>query len=156
MESRGGYNTGGPVSLSGLAEKVLMKLLLILPRYLWAFPATMLGLFFVPLAGLSGGSIRLVQGALEIQGGLVTLFLRKGLLVLGPAAAMTLGHVILGCDQGCLDHSRAHEHVHVRQYERWGPLMLPLYLVFSAIQYLRGLDPYLDNPFEREAFRRAG
>jgi hypothetical protein len=132
-----------------------MKLLLVFVRYGWAFPATFFGLFFVPLAGFSGGTIRWVEGALEIQGGLVTLFLRKG-LPLGPAAAMTLGHVILGCDQGCLDHSRAHEHVHVRQYERWGPLMLPLYLTFSAVQYLRGLDPYLDNPFEREAFTRAG
>jgi hypothetical protein len=130
-----------------------MKRLLVLPRYLWAFPATLLGLFFVPLARFSGGTVRPVQGVLEIEGGLVATFLRKGLPLLSPPAAMTLGHVIIARDQGCLDYSRRHEHVHVRQYERWGPLMIPLYLISSAVQYLRGLDPYFDNPFEREAFK---
>jgi len=128
--------------------------LLRLLRYLWALPATLLGLVFVPLAWLSGGTVRPVQGVLEIQGGLAAAFLRRG-LPLGPAAAMTLGHVILACDQRCLDRSRRHEHVHVRQYERWGPLMLPLYLAASGVLYLRGLDPYRDNPFEREAFGQA-
>jgi hypothetical protein len=65
---------------------------------------------------------------------------------------MTLGHVILGRDVACLDHSRRHEQVHVRQYERWGPLFLPLYLAASLVACCRGLDPYVDNPFEREAF----
>jgi len=119
---------------------------------LWAFPATLLGLFFVPLAWLSGGRVTLVHGVVEIQGGFVRFFLRRGLLLFGPAAAMTLGHVILGRDQSCLDRSRNHEHVHVRQYERWGPLMLPLYLIAGVVLFFRGLDPYLDNPFEREAF----
>jgi len=129
-----------------------MAAVIVLWRYIWAFPATLLGLLFVLLAWLSGGKVTLVQGAIEIHGGFVRFFLRRGLLFLGPAAAMTLGHVILGRDQGCLDRSRAHEHVHVRQYERWGPLMLPLYLLAGAVLFFRGLDPYLDNPFEREAF----
>jgi hypothetical protein len=30
--------------------------------------------------------------------------------------------------------------------------MLPLYLAASGVLYLRGLDPYLDNQFERVAF----
>jgi hypothetical protein len=123
-------------------------------RYLWAFPATLLGLIFVPLAWLSGGRVSLVRGAIEIQGGFVRFFLRRGLWVFGPAAAMTLGHVILGRDQDCLDRCRNHEHVHIRQYERWGPLMLPLYLIAGAVLFVRGRDPYLDNPFEREAFEQ--
>jgi hypothetical protein len=65
---------------------------------------------------------------------------------------MTLGHVILARDQDCLDTSRDHEHVHVRQYERWGPLMIPLYLTASLVLWCRGYDAYLDNPFEREAY----
>jgi hypothetical protein len=121
-------------------------------RYLWAFPATLLGLVFVPLAWLSGGRVSVVRGVIEIQGGFVRFFLHRGLLLFGPAAAMTLGHVILGRDQDCLNRSRNHEHVHVRQYERWGPLMLPMYLIAGAVLFCRGLDPYLDNPFEREAF----
>ena len=46
--------------------------------------------------------------------------------------------------------------MHVRQYERWGPLMLPLYLLASGLAWCRGFDPYLDNPFEREAFEQGG
>ena len=121
-------------------------------RYLWAFAATLLGLLFVPLAWLAGGKVSLVQGAVEIHGGLVRVLLRRRLPGVGSAAAMTFGHVILARDQDCLNRSRRHEHVHVRQYERWGPLMLPIYLITSGVLYLRGLDPYLDNPFEQEAF----
>jgi hypothetical protein len=123
-------------------------------KYLWAFPATILGLVFVPLAWMGGGRVKIVRGAVEIHGGLATRFLRGGVPFFGSAAAMTLGHVILGCDQECLDQTRDHEHVHVRQYERWGPLMLPIYLTSSLVLYLRGRDPYLDNPFEREAYDR--
>jgi hypothetical protein len=121
-------------------------------RYLWASPATLLGLPFLPLAWVSGGGWQVVQGVLEIHGGLVARFLRRGLPWVGPGAAMTLGHVILGQNRACLDHSRRHEHVHVRQFERWGPLMIPLYLLASLIAWRRGYDPYLDNPFEREAY----
>lgn len=121
-------------------------------KYLWAFPATLLGLIFVPFAWFSGGKVRIVRGAVEVHGGLPARFLRSGVPFFGSAAAMTLGHVILGRDQFCLDRSRDHEHVHVRQYERWGPFMLPVYLVASLVLYIRGRDPYLENPFEREAY----
>ena len=120
--------------------------------YLWASPVTAIGLLFVPLAWLSGGGAWVVCGAIEVHGGLVAALLRRGLPVLGPPAAMTLGHVILGRDRSCLDYSRRHEHVHVRQYERWGLLLVPVYLIASCVLYTQGLDPYLDNPFEREAF----
>lgn len=123
--------------------------------YLWVAPITLAALLFAPLAWLSGGGVQVLRGAIEIHGGLVSLFLRRGLFAFGPAAAMTLGHVILGCDRACLDRTRDHEHVHVRQYERWGILFLPLYLTASAVLYLRGQDPYRDNPFEREAFAAA-
>jgi hypothetical protein len=65
---------------------------------------------------------------------------------------MTLGHTILGRDRESLEVSREHEHVHVRQYERWGPLFIPAYLGSSAWMWLRGRDAYRDNPFEVEAF----
>jgi hypothetical protein len=122
-------------------------------RYAWAFPATAFGLPLVFLALLSGGRATVVQGVIEAHGGLVATLLRRWLLI--PAAAMTLGHVIVGRDATCLEQSRRHEHVHVRQYERWGPLMLPIYLTASLVLYVRGLDPYLDNPFEREAFEQS-
>ncbi len=124
-------------------------------RYLWALPATCLGLLFVPIALVSGGTVAVVLGVIEIQGGLVGALLRLRLPGVGSAAAMTLGHVILARDQECLDRSRVHEHVHVRQYERWGPFMLPAYFLMSGILYMRGRNPYLDNPFEREAYERS-
>ncbi|MGL5096793.1 MAG: hypothetical protein ACRDD1_14455, partial [Planctomycetia bacterium] len=68
------------------------------------------------------------------------------------AAALTLGHVVLGRDRARLDATRAHEAVHVRQYETWGPFFIPLYLGLSAVLYLRGRDAYRENPFEREAY----
>jgi hypothetical protein len=123
--------------------------------YLWAAPATLLGLLAVAIACLTGGSARIVRGVLEVHGGFATAFLRRGLPFVGSGAAMTLGHVILGQDLRCLEGSREHEHVHVRQYERWGPFFLPAYLSASVMLWLRGRDPYYDNPFEREAYEQA-
>lgn len=119
--------------------------------YLWALPATLLGLTFLPLAWISGGKVRVVDGVIEIYGGLVTLFLQHGMLVIASAGAMTLGHIVLGQDESLLVSCRRHERAHVAQYERWGPLMIPLYLLFSAGARLRGRHSYWDNRFEREA-----
>lgn len=123
--------------------------------YLWVAPASLLGLSLVPIAWLQGGKVAVVEGIVEVHGGIITWFLNRGLPWAGPAAAMTLGHVVWGADQHCLDSSRAHERVHVDQYERWGPLMLPLYLGYSLVLAIRGFDPYFDNPFEQEAYERA-
>ena len=123
--------------------------------YIWAAPATLLGLLVVAIACLTGGSARVIRGVLEVHGGFATSFLRRGLPFVGSGAAMTLGHVILGQDSRCLEASREHEHVHVRQYERWGPFFLPAYFSASLILWLRGRDPYYDNPFEREAYEQA-
>jgi hypothetical protein len=120
-------------------------------RYLWAAPATLLGLACLPLAWLGGGRCSVVEGVLEIHGGLVGRLLRGPLPCIRSAAAMTLGHVVIAQDPLCLDLTREHEHVHVRQYERWGPLFIPAYLLWSLVLFLRGAHPYLDNPFEREA-----
>lgn len=68
-------------------------------------------------------------------------------------AAMTLGHCILGQSRQALRVARDHEHVHVKQYQRWGPFFLPMYLAWSALRWLQGRDAYLDNPFEVEAYR---
>lgn len=122
-------------------------------RYLWALPTSLPGLLFLPTV-VFGGRARIVRGVVEIHGPAVSFFLRRCTLLRGGAAAMTLGHVVLGCDQPTLDRTRAHERVHVRQAERWGPLFLPAYLLASALIYYRGGNAYLDNPFEREAFDR--
>lgn len=123
--------------------------------YLWALPNTALGLLFLPLAYLTGGRCQVVRGVLEIHGGMVRWLLTHATLLPGGASALTLGHVVLGRDRASLDRSREHERVHVRQYERWGPLFLPAYLLSSLLLWARQRDPYRDNPFEREAFAKA-
>ena len=91
----------------------------------------------------------------EVHGGIVTWLLKRGLPWTGPAQALVLGHVVLGCDRICLEKNRRHERVHVRQYERWGPFFIPIYLVACLVIYLRHGDPYGDNPFEKEAFQKS-
>jgi hypothetical protein len=118
--------------------------------YLWALPNTALGLLFLLPVVVTGGRVRAERGAVELYGGFAQFFLRRCLLV--RASALCLGHVILGQDRACLDHARDHEHVHVRQYERWGPLMLPLYFLSSFRAWRRGGHFYFDNRFEREAY----
>ncbi len=96
--------------------------------------------------------MRRVGRVLEIYGGAA-----RWLLEHFPAepCAMTLGHTVLGRTGAALDLCRAHELVHVRQYERWGPFFIPAYLLCSLALWLRGADPYHDNPFEIEAYREA-
>ncbi|MEM8782178.1 MAG: hypothetical protein AAGE65_04905 [Planctomycetota bacterium] len=123
--------------------------------YAWASPNTLIGLAFALLAGCSGGRLQLHRGVVETHGGLVTWWLRHGVPLRGGALALTLGHVVLGVDANALHVTREHERVHVRQYERWGPLFLPAYAFASAIAYLRGQPPYHGNRFEREAYDQA-
>lgn len=120
--------------------------------YLWTLPTSAVGLALAALALASGGRAGVVSGVLEMHGGLAAWLLRHATLLPGGAAAITLGHVVLGVDAAALDRTRAHERVHVRQAERWGPLFIPAYLLASAWCWLRGRDIYRDNPFEREAF----
>jgi len=123
--------------------------------YLWVLPTSAIGLLFLPFALIApAGGARVVDGVLELHGGLVTFFLRHCTLLRGGASAMTLGHVVLGRDGRLLDLTRSHERVHVRQCERWGPLFIPAYLLASLWVKLRGGRPYEDNPFEREAYGR--
>ena len=121
---------------------------------LWASPYSLLGLLMCALACVVGARMRRVDGVLE-----ATLPPRAG--VGGwrrflPFSAITLGHVVIAVDPGEQDRLRAHERVHVQQYERWGPLFVPAYLVSSLVLWVRGRDPYWDNPFEVEARRLGG
>jgi len=120
-------------------------------RYLWAAPYTVLGLALGSIGVLFGARWRPYHGAIEIFGGRIG----RGIASLPPSlgfSAMTLGHVILAVDRSALAQLRLHEHVHVRQYERWGPFFLPAYLGSSLVQLLRGRNPYRENHFERQAY----
>jgi hypothetical protein len=90
-----------------------------------------------------------------VEGPWLAWLLRRGTLPAAGVEALTLGHVVLGRDRRCLERCREHERVHVAQYERWGPLFLPAYLLSSLWLLATGRDPYRDNPFERQAFAAA-
>jgi hypothetical protein len=119
--------------------------------YLWPLPATLLGLLLALVARGSGGVLQRVDGVLEAAGGWPARVLRRGFPFCGAVAAITLGHVVVGVSREALRATRAHERAHVRQFERWGGLLLVLYPLAGLIAWLRGGHPYRDNVFEREA-----
>lgn len=122
-------------------------------RYLWALPATIVGVIGVLLALASGGRARWQHGIWEASGGWPGRRLARGLPFSGPVSAITFGHAVLGvCDQS-LGATRAHEREHVRQYERWGLLFFPAYVLAGIIVGIKGGNPYRDNPFEIAARR---
>jgi hypothetical protein len=121
----------------------------------WASPYTLVGLSLGVIGLCTRGRVRLRGRVVEFYGGRVTWFLQQ--LFFGQGAmALTLGHTVLGQTDAALDFSRTHELVHVRQFERWGPLMGPAYLGCSLVLWVMRRRPYLDNPFEREAFEYGG
>lgn len=113
--------------------------------WLWASPNTLVGLAFALTLLPFGARLRLVDGVIEVAA------LQRAPNRPWPFAAITLGHVVLGSHAQELHCWRAHERVHVRQCERWGPLFLPAYLLAGLWQWMRGRRAYWDNPFEVEA-----
>jgi hypothetical protein len=106
-------------------------------RLLWAAPGSLVGLVLAPFFSRR--------------------FVRRGVLLCEGATwprklgwryrAITLGHVVLAVDE-LDDHTFQHELVHVRQYEHWGPLYMPAYILASVIALVRGGHLYRDNRFE--------
>ncbi len=112
--------------------------------FLWTLPNTLIGLV---LGLLTFQRPRLAGGALVFDRrprGLTWVLSR-----LMRRTAMTVGFVILSAEPvaGSL---LAHEEHHIRQYRRWGPLFIPVYLLL-AIPF-----GYARHPFEVAARRAAG
>lgn len=118
--------------------------------YLWPVAYTLTG---VALGLLLGARFQVVDGVIEIHGPRIAAVLNRLYL---PAQAVTWGHVVFGQSLISLELTRVHERVHVRQYERWGPLFVPAYLGASAYLWMRGRDPYRENPFEVQAYALDG
>jgi len=121
-------------------------------RYVWASPATLVGLVLAGIACALGATTRIRYGVIEVAGGRLASLAGSA----PPSVrilAITFGHVVVGVSHGVLSAVRAHEGVHVRQYERWGVLFFPLYIGSSALQVVRGRHPYWHNSFERQALQ---
>ncbi len=119
-------------------------------RALWAGPYTLLGIALGLPAVVSGGGAQRIDGVWEFYGGWLVWALNR--LPLHNVQAMTLGQSVVGRSLAALDATRDHERIHVRQYERWGPLLGPAYLGCCLVLWCQGRDAYRDNPFEREAY----
>jgi hypothetical protein len=120
-------------------------------RYLWAAPNTAFGVLLLPLVWLTRGRGQITNGVIELYGGILDPVLRRCVPIPGGASAMTLGHIIIAVDRRALEATRAHERVHVRQYERWGPFFLPAYFLASLSAAVAGKGAYHGNYFERQA-----
>ncbi len=124
-------------------------------KALWVAPCTAVGALPALLLCALGGSARRVASVVEVAFDNDQHPVARALAAL-PFSAITLGHIVLARTHACHHVNRAHEWVHVAQYERWGPLFFVLYAGSSAWQLLRGRRPYTDNHFERQARIGAG
>lgn len=140
-----------PASFTGLAARVCTWEPMPLPprqrraALAWASPITLLGL-----------AVAVVGGGRPRWDPRVGAFVATGVggpsgWALGRAGlgANTMGHAIVVRADTASDRLLGHEAVHVRQFERLGVLMYPLYLWYAA------RHGYRDNPLEVAA-RRAG
>ena len=129
--------------------RVLSRLI----RHVWALPNTLIGLLFVPTAMRPRGRVQVIDGVLEAHGPFISVILQHCVPIPGGASAITFGHVVLARDRWSLDATRAHERVHVRQYEIWGPAFIPAYLIAGLWGLMTGAGAYTGNYFERQANR---
>lgn len=106
--------------------------------YVWASPNTVLG---VLLGLLSFQRPRLEHGVLFFDDGARGF---TAVLRLFRRVAITFGHVVLA-DRQVEGRLSAHERHHVWQYERLGPLYLPIYLLVWMF------TGYRNHPFEMAA-----
>jgi len=120
-------------------------------RYIWVFPATLFGFIAVGLTLITGGSGQVYSGVIEAWGGFAAWVFKR---LIRRGCAMTIGHVIIGRDEYSVCRYRQHEHVHIAQYEKWGPLFVPLYIASSVVAWVEGKNVYHDNMFEREAYNK--
>ena len=104
-------------------------------RYCWVLPVSCIGIVLLPFIILSGGAVKVAAGVIEAEGGILRFLLSRRRFF--RIEALTIGHVIFGKNRESLKRCRDHEHVHVSQYERWGPLFPLLYLLSSAAALVR-------------------
>jgi len=139
-------------SMSSVIHRIVTAL-----KLLWVAPVSVFALLLVPFA-LWHGRWRIVDGVLEISSPALAWFLQapwfQAMSGGSGFAAATIGHVIVARDRACMNRCRVHEHVHVRQCERWGALFPLAYVIaglHAAWRARRWSAYYWNNRFEREA-----
>ena len=136
-----------------MPAKLFYKLTLFL-RVLWAAPCSLLGAVLATPVLLAGGSAKRVGRAIEISY-YPTMCPAGTVLRHLPFSAITLGHIIIAISGDEMARLRAHEHVHVRQYERLGLFFLLAYPASSLAAALRGQCPHKHNRYEIQGISEA-
>ncbi len=126
-------------------------------RILWVAPVSLCALPLLPL-GLWRAQWQITRGVLEITSPALSMFLHgpwfRAMSGGDGFAAATIGHDIVARNSTCMDNCRVHEHVHVRQCERWGVLFPFAYGgagLYAALRARRWSAYYWNNRFECEA-----
>jgi hypothetical protein len=122
---------------------------------IWSSPVGILGALGALLFRIAGWSqLRVSDGALEViaRGPLARWLAEK------HWAAFTLGWTIFYWREEFASHPsiRRHEREHIRQFLRFGLLMLVLYPLAGLNAAVSGGHFYRDNPFEEAAREGAG
>jgi hypothetical protein len=124
---------------------------------MWVLPVSIFALPLLPLA-VYRADWHICRGVLEVSSPALSWFLRgpwfRAMSGSTGFSAATIGHVVIARDASALCACRAHEHVHVRQCERWGVFFPAVYVVaglHAAIRARSWHAYYHANPFEREA-----
>jgi hypothetical protein len=126
----------------------------LLLRVLWVLPCSTVGALLGVAVIAVGGSARRVDHTVEVALAAEQQHTPAWARRL-RFSAITLGHVIVGQSHEALAALRAHERVHVQQYERLGPLFFVAYPGASVWALIRGRCPYRGNHFEQQAFAQA-
>ena len=124
-------------------------------RDLWrALPGDLMGLMVMRGCGIAAPTRQVQAGdvrAVLVEDPRVRRWFRIHLM---PVRAQTVGCYIFARERVSVE-ILAHECEHIRQWERFGPFFLMVYLGSSAMAFLRGRRPYWDNRFEAAARSRA-
>lgn len=132
----------------------MTKRLAQITRLVWASPNTAIGLLFALLGLPFGARLSRSEGAIHVADHPILRWL--------PPVAVTFGHCVLYRPGICPDDPVRrydgkgwqrlgdHEHAHVRQYERWGPFFLPVYLasaLWPGVHWMeRQADRWAEGP----------
>ncbi|MAI31120.1 MAG: hypothetical protein CBE00_02055 [Planctomycetaceae bacterium TMED240] len=108
-----------------------MNQLIRLVAYLWTLSNTLLG---IACGFILCEKFQIIDGVCEIHSPTIARIVRRFPV---PASAIALGHVLLARDQKTLGRTRTVERVHVRQYERWGIMFVPAYLLAPTVLFLQ-------------------
>ena len=147
----------GPASNGGCPEASWWRTIMNMVGQVWTSVNTMLGFFY----GMFSGMVAAISGndfTISYGGGSMRFSGSDLPFMHGETKAVTIGNTT-HYRTGSLSRARSrcivleHEAWHVRQYQRWGPLFLPVYAATSLVE---GYDNWMERAAQRAALAACG